>query len=353
MKKLIRPALYGKSSLFTCLLMLVICLLWEQGSAANQKKTVVLLETMPVPVVLEHSGWFLDELKVLGYTDGGNMNLIRLDAQGDRQRARDILENVLKETRPDLVVTNATLASQEAMPYLAKEKIPHLFFTVSDPVEAGLILEIGQATGTNITGKAYSLAQSAKIDNLLRFIGQLPLNRPIRFGIIHSSYPSSVSDVNALIAAADARDDVVFLPYMIPYKEIPAGKADMLAETNTGLAELEEKVDFWWQPVGPLGEMSEYAEMLRTGSSHMLAFGVTLESVKNYGALLYMSPDRERYGRETARLAHAILSGTDPGTIPPTPPADFILAFNLKTALKLNIVVPSEMFQLAGKHIYK
>lgn len=342
-----------KLSLLTCIFILFAGLLVASGSTANQSKTIVLLESMPVPAVLEHSDWFLDELKVLGYTDGGNMNLIRLNAMGDRRRARNLLENVLQETRPDLVVTNATLASQEAMPYLAKANIPQLFFTVNSPVDAGLIQALGQATGTNITGKSYSLTQSVKIVNLSNLIGQLPLQRPIRLGIIYSSYPSSISDVKTLSAAANERDDVVFLPHLIPYREVPAGIPAMLADAGTGLAELENEVDFWWQPVGPLGELDEYAEMLHTGSSHPIAFGATLKSVKHHGALLYMSPDREQYGRETARVAHAILSETDPGTIPPTPPAGYILAFNLKTALELNIVVPSEMFKLAGEHVYQ
>jgi len=65
-----------------------------------------------------------------------------------------------------------------------------------------------------------------------------------------------------------------------------------------------------------------------------------------------MSPDAEKYGRETARIAHAILTGRPAGDIPVTTPDSFLLAFNLKTALPLNIVVPSDLFGLAGSHVY-
>ena len=184
----------------------------EPGNSAEQKKTNILLESMPVPAVLEHSDWFLKELKVLGYIDGKNINIVRLNAYGGRQRAKDLLESSMQTSRPDLVVTNATLASQVAMPILAREKIPQLFFTVNSPVDAGLITALGQVTGTNITGKAYSLAQNVKIENIMQLIGQLPLQRPIRCGIIYSSYPSSISDVKALTAETGNRDDLVFVP---------------------------------------------------------------------------------------------------------------------------------------------
>ena len=140
---------------------------------------------------------------------------------------------------------------------------------------------------------------------------------------------------------------------MVDYRKIPDGIPAMLVDVRNGVEKLEDKVDFWWQPVGPLGELDQYAELLQTVSKHPTVFATTLASVENHGALLFMSPNRESYGRETAQIAHAILTGTEPGTIPPTPPAEYILALNLKTALLLNIVIPSEQFKLAGDHVYQ
>ncbi len=44
-------------------------------------------------------------------------------------------------------MSNATLASQTAAKLLDGTNIPQLFFTVSDPVGAGLVKSIGLSTG--------------------------------------------------------------------------------------------------------------------------------------------------------------------------------------------------------------
>lgn len=344
----------GKFLIWNSVVLLSVTMLFLTPPCfARNKKTVVLLETMPVPAVLEHSRWFLDELENLGYIPGKTLDLIRFNADGDREKTKNFLSRMLSEKKPDLVVTNATLASQEAMPFLQAINIPQLFFTVADPVGAGLIREVGIPTGSNMTGRVYSLDRRAKIKNILRLVGQLPLKKPLRFGFIHSTYPSSMDDISKLSKAAQSFGEVRFVPYRIQYEKVPKGIPEMLAQVKKAIHELEDQVDFWWEPVGPLGELHEYDQLLHQLSSHPVAFSNTLEGVKTNGSLLYMSPDAEKYGRETAAVAHAILSGTPPGDIPATTPEDFLLAFNLKTALKLNIIVPSDMFELAGRHIYK
>lgn len=341
------------SSLLRVSLLICFALLASSGHSAEQHKTIVLLESMPVPVVLEHSTWFLEELRTLGYVDGVNSTIIRLSADGDRHKARTLIKDLLKETKPDLVVTNATLASQEAKPFLAQAGIPQLFFTVTDPVGAGLIAQMGEPTSSNITGMVYSLSQKSKINTAFQLISQLPLKRPVRFGLIYSSYPSSVADFQKLSVAADEISDITLVPYLIPYRKIPAGVHAMLDDVRLALQKLEDKVDFWWHPQGPLGEMEAYSAMLHNQSSHVTAVGATLKSVEKYGSLLHMSPDRERYGRKTGRLADAILTGTEPGIIPVMLPDFFVMGLNLQTALELNIVVPSEIFELAGEHVYR
>ncbi len=71
------------------------------------------------------------------------------------------------------------------------------------------------------------------------------------------------------------------------------------------------------------------------------------------GALLHITPDIEASAREAAIFVDAILKGANPGKIPITPPAKFQIGINLSTALKLDIVVPPDMLDLAGDHVYR
>jgi len=132
--------------------------------AAGDVKNVILIETMPVPAVLEHSRWFQFQLQEMGYEQNKNLKLTILKANGDRQLAEKLLKAELAGGNPDLVVTIATLASQTAAKFLKDTDVPILFFQVSDPVGAGLIKQINAPTGTNITGKVFTVNRDAKVE---------------------------------------------------------------------------------------------------------------------------------------------------------------------------------------------
>ncbi len=325
---------------------------WVNSALSEPKKTVVLLETMPVPVVLEHSRWFIKGMEQFGYTADQTITLIRYNIDGDRHKARRFMENMLAEITPALVVTNATLATQEAQAFLEKNNIPQLFITVADPVGSGIISQSNRPTGTHLTGRIYSLDQEIKINNTLRLIKQLPLKRPIRFGVIYSSYPSSMGQVEDLEREGALHSDIAFVFHKIEYRSVPEGVPAMMDDVKKAISLLEDSVDFWWEVAGPLGELPEYDGLLHKHSSHPVVFANTLSSVRDRGGLLYMSPDVVKYGMEAARVAHDILSGVYPGTIPVVTPEAFVMAINLKTALRLGIVIPSDMIRLAGKHVY-
>lgn len=321
-------------------------------SRAGTIKRIILMETMPVPVVLEHSRWFLTQLGEMGYKAGENMELVRLQPSGDRARAERLLKDALAQGDPDLVVTNATLASQTAARLLKGTAIPILFMTVSDPVGAGLITAVGVPTGTNITGKVHMISRETRINMVMELIGDTVLRKPVRMGFVHSSYPSSVGDLRALTASAESRDDILFIPFQVDYRKVPQGMPAMLKDAIQGIETIRDRVDFWWEPSGPLGEVGAYTKALLEHSSAPVVMGTKLESVK-LGALLHLTPSIEASGRETAMLADAILKGADPGKIPVTPPTAFELGINLTTALENKIVVPPDLLELAGEHIYR
>ncbi len=321
-------------------------------AAAGDVKKVILIETMPVPSVLTHSRWFQFQLKQMGFERSKNLKLTILEANGDRQLAEKLLKTELAGGNPDLVVTIATLASQTAVKLLKDTDVPILFFQVSDPVGAGLVKQINAPTETNITGKVFTVNRDAKIEMLFQLVNQIAAHRPVRFGYIHSTYPSSLGDIRELKSVAKRRGDVHFVSYEIEYRNVPEGLPAMIDDTKKGIKALEGKVDFWVEPSGPLGESFEYTQTILKNSTIPIAFGAKLESVKR-GALMHVTPNMEASGREAARLAGAILRGKNPGTIPVTPPSNFDLGINITTALKLKIVIHPDLLQLAGKNVYR
>jgi len=336
-------------------IILAACFLFSSLSAKEDKikKNIVVIVTMPVPVCESNLKWFLAELDHLGYKDGETMNLTVIRANGDRTFAENELGKIIKIRKPDAVATIATLASQAAMNVLKDTGIPIFFSSVSDPVGAGLIKKVGEPTGTNISGRVFTVPKAVRLDLARRLARQtVPEDRPIRLGYIFSSYSSSVGEYRRLQTIARENTDIQLESYRLEYKKVPEGIASMLADVKSGIQEISGKVDFWWEPQGPLGELPEYTKLLLEDSKIPILVGQKFESVK-MGALLHISPDAREGGREMAKFVDAILKGADPGQIPVTPSSVFQVGINLTTALKLGVVVPSDIIELAGEHIYK
>ena len=341
-----------RKAVFYLICLLIVAFGFAAPCSGNNSKHIILIETMPVPAVLEHSRWFRVHLKEMGYEEGKNLKLTILKPNGDRTLAEKLLSDELSKGNPNLVVTIATIASQTALKLLKGSNVPILFFQVSDPVGAGLIKQINAPTGTNITGRVFTVNREAKIEMILRLVGQTSVHKPIQLGFIHSTYPSSLGDFRELGKIIKTHQDIVFAPYEIPYRKVPAGLPVMIKETKKAITRLEDKVDFWMEPSGPLGETMEYTQVLLEHSNIPIVFGTKFDSVKT-GALMHITPSLEAGAREVALLADKILKGKNPGQIPVTPPFKFDLGFNLSTAIKLNIVIPSDMLKLAGKNIYR
>ncbi|MET0085729.1 MAG: ABC transporter substrate binding protein [Sedimenticola sp.] len=341
--RLIRIALIALTALFS---------LSIQADHSKDSKRIILVQTMPVLPVLNHSRTFIEHLEQMGYVNGQNLDLVILQPDGDRGRAEAMLQETLYQGQADLVVTSATMASQVAHKILRGTATPQLFFTVSDPVGAGLVRALGVTGDDKITGKVHSVDRAAKIELLLRLLGSKHAGAPLRLGLIYSSYPSSVGDAKLLAEAAKKFDNLVFVPHRIPYHPVPDGLPEMLDDATGAIEQLDEKVDYWWEPSGPLGERDEFSRLLRDKSKRPVVFGTNMMSVK-LGALLHVTPNDNATGMEAARLAVAILEGAHAGNFPVTAATDFDLGINLATALEMGIAIPSDLAELAGPNIFR
>ncbi|MET0047717.1 MAG: ABC transporter substrate binding protein [Sedimenticola sp.] len=339
-------------TLLKSLFLLVVLSVVSSVALADEAKRVILLETMQVPVVRENSRWFIRQMEELGYIQGENLVLHVIDMEGDKGKGEQLLGAALAAGKPDLVLTSATLASQTAWQMLAGTETPMVFFTVSDPVGAGIIEKAGVAGGKNITGIINSISPINRVNLALKLLERPANGKPVRIGIVHSSYPSSVSDVGRLMAIGAHHDEIEFVVRRIDYRRVPEGLPEMLSEVKQVVSELSPLVDFWWEPLGPLGEVESYTRTLLENSDTPILMGNRMRSVE-LGALLLLSPSSEASGREAALLADAVLKGKPPGEIAPNPAKRFDIGINLSTALRLGITIPPDIFKLAGKNIYR
>ena len=337
---------------FVIPLMLLMPLAFAQPGAADHGKDVVLFQTMPVPVIKEGAEVFQATMAELGYRPGEEIRYRVLEAEGDPERGRRLLSAALAEHRPDLVVAIATMASIITKEQLEGTGIPWLFFTVTDPVGAGLVTATETATGANFSGRVYGVARQTRLELAAQLVADRINRRPIRIGMIHSDYPSSVGDRRMVQESVADDPRFVLKAYEIPYQPVPEKLDAMLAQVAALVKKHDDEVDGWWSPTGPLGERDEYIRLLRSASKRPVIMATNLRGVES-GALLYVGPDVAGQAREIAGLADRILRGEDAGTIPVTTPQVFTLGVNLETAERLGVILPSEILDLAGKHVYR
>lgn len=330
----------------------LVLIFWCSTCQASELTTITIVETMPVPVVQNFSRNFVKAVEKRGYENGKDCNIIVLEANGSRERATSLLTRSMREHKPDLVVSIATLASQAVRVVLRGTDIPQFFGVVADPVGAGLVEKVGVATGDTLTGLVAALPRESQLRFAATLATQVRSDGPVRIGVVSSDYPSSLSDLRLLKEAAEPGADIVFKEFIFPYREMPGGLNEMLDAATLGLESLEEEVDFWWEVSGPLGEVPDFFDLILAVSRKPVLYGNTIRSVQK-GALFGMIQNVEHSAEEAATLAVDILRGADPGLIPVRAPSAFELGINLTTALEQGIVIPAEMMELAGDKVYR
>jgi len=309
-------------------------------------KNVIIIETMPVKVITEHTQAIIEYFQMLNIKD---INVKVLKADGNKDKAVSLLKDAIAEQKPDAVISLATLASQATYSVLKDTGIPMIFAVVADPIGAGIIEKENKPTGTNVTGRIYSMFRNVKIEMLMRI---LDAKKTIRFGVIHSDYPSSVGDLKGVKMACASYGNIEFVTYEIPYVSDSQQFDKMFAQVKDGVKALEDKIDYWWYVSGPLAETDEYHHIIMSNSKKMVAMGHRVDNVKE-GAMMAISPDFAASGREVAKLTLEVLDGKPVGTIPVTTPANFTLSVNLSQIVKHGFTLPSDMLKLAGKNVYR
>ncbi len=320
-------------------------------SAQAESRKIIILETMPVPVVTEHSKAIKQSLAELAAQSGDTYEIEILEGMGAKDRAAKLLKNSLEKKRPDLVVTIATLATQAAKEVLSGSNIPIIFCVVIDPIGADIIKKVGVASGTNITGVVYTQQHNIKVEMVMRLLRHTHRDSVLKIGFISSDYPSSISDFRELEKISSLVDNYEFITYIYPYRPIPEGLPEMYANMRKGIDSLKDKVDFFWESSGPMSEIVEASQIL-INSGKPIILGYTPKAVEK-GILMAVVTDSQETGQQVVEMAAKVFKGTDVGTLPVTTPRKFNLYLNMKTAEKYGLKIPSHLLMIAGENVFR
>lgn len=311
--------------------------LWPRAARAQQQRRIAVM--MAIYAQTDREGQasaaaFLETLKKLGWTDGGNVRVeFRWDA-GDGARVKASAAEFVRSA-PDVIVAAANPAVAEL--HRLSSTIPIVFTRVADPVGSGFVAGLARPGGT-ITGfQASDAALGSK------WLGVLKEAAPhlSRVAVLYGS--DSGGNVTLFHAAQAAAS---------------ANSVQLTAIDLRHSEGWEQKVaDFAGQPNGGLVVVAHPFTTANRKAIIALAARLSLPAIYPYrffaadGGLIAYGPDQVDQWRGAAGYVDRILRGEKPGDLPVQAPTKYELVLNLKTAKAMGFDVPQTVLARADEVI--
>jgi putative ABC transport system substrate-binding protein len=248
---------------------------------------------------------------------------------GDAAGASRLVSQI-RSGSPDVVLALGTEAARQVGAALGN--IPVVFAMVVDPVQSGVVSNLGRPGG-NMTGVMLAVPPSESLQALKRALPQVR-----RVGVIYDPAQSQRA-VREMIEAARA------LGLQVATRAVRSA-----AEVPRAAEELRGNIDALYAPVDGTVYSSQSAKFLllfalRSGIP-VVGFSANLVEA---GALLALYPDYVDIGRQAGSMALRILSGEPAGNIAVASPRKLLLAINLSVERTLGLTIPQSLRKTADK----
>jgi putative ABC transport system substrate-binding protein len=310
--------------------------LMARAQQSSRMRRIGVLQPLPAddPEAQARLKAFVDALQQLGWTVGQNIQLEYRTAEGDPNKLRTLVAELIALT-PDVILSQSSISIAALLQ--ETRTIPIVFTVVADPVGAGYVDSLAHPGGnaTGFINFEYSLA--GKWLEVLKEIAP----RVTHVAVLRDlSIAAGAAQFAAIQGAAEPRG------------------VDLRPINVRDTGEIEKAITaFASSPNGGL---------IVTGSPQMtthrtliidLAARYRLPAVYNAplfaragGLISYGSNLIDQFPR-AAQYVDRILKGEKPADLPVQTPTKYDLTINLKTAKALGLTVPLSMQQLADEVI--
>jgi putative ABC transport system substrate-binding protein len=326
-----------KSGIFLLRVFLIGALLWvpaDRADAETQVARIGYLTHPPLAQFADLNKIFVEELKNLGWTEGGNLTIEWRSIDSDEQRIPELLAELIA-LELDVIVTVTTPITLAAKK--ADTKMPFVFVFVSDPLESKIIQSIARPGG-NITGVSQMDTElcGKRVQLLTEVMPKLK-----RLGVLlNPNVPYVPKMLKITRRAAETVNLEVFLFEATSSKDLsPAFKA-MSEKSVEAFVQLPHAM-FW----------AHREEVVRLANQYRLPSVYEATEFVTIGGLMAYAENFPAHIRRAAAYVDQILRGTKPASLPVSQPMEFELAINLRTAQNLNLNIPESVLVLADQII--
>jgi len=310
-------------------LMLAALLLVASTAIASKGYTISVTQIVEHPALDAMRNGVADRLKEKGIQAEFNVHI----AQGNMATNTQIISQIMGE-QPDVVLAIATPGAQAAAQKI-KDR-PIVFTGVTDPVTAGLVKDLKNTGGTNITG----MSDFSPMDKHVALIREIVPNVKTIGIIYNSGEPNSVPNLKALkeeaakvgIKVEEATISNSSGVYQAAKSLV--GRADVVyvGTDNTVVSAIESAVKVCTDNRLPLivGDVDSVAR----------------------GAIAAVAVDYYKMGLQTGDMIARILAeGAEPGEMPVEFLNDLNLHVNTKAAAAMGVTLPEATVKRAEKVI--
>jgi putative ABC transport system substrate-binding protein len=283
------------------------------------------------PVSLQANGANMDQfrkgLKDLGYTEGANLTIEYLSAEGRSERFEKLAGDLVRHNVAVIVTsgTPATLAAKHA----SAGRLPVVTATVIDPVDTKLVESL-ERPGGNVTGVAIETTDlEAKRLELLRALAP---GRSRIAVIMDMSNPAATETWKAMQPAAKAQGVELDL--------IDARKPeDVLHAIATAAARKAGALTVRSGAITPGNRRA----IVEAAAQHKLPAMYASRQFVDAGGLVSYGLNTPQMYYRAAAFVDKILKGAKPAELPMERPTRFELVFNRLAAHRLGLVIPPDL----------
>lgn len=311
------------------ILTMLAVLMLASIAIAGKTYTISVTQIVEHPALDAMRNGVIDRLKEKGVDVKANIHI----AQGNPATNVQIISQIMGEG-PDLVLAIATPGAQAAAQKI--KNMPILFTGVTDPVSAGLVKDIMNTDGKNITG----MSDFSPMDKHVALIKEIvPATKTI--GVIYNA-----GEPNSVVLVEKLHEEAAKAGLKVEEATIANSSGVYQAAKS-----LVGRCDVIYTPTDNtvISAMESIVKVSRQNKLPYIAGDV--DSVAR-GAIAAVAVDYYKMGLQTGDMAYKILvDGMSPGSMPIEYLNDLNLHVNKKAAASMGVALPEATVKRAAKVI--
>jgi len=287
-----------------------------------------IIQVVEHPALDQTRMGILAALKENGYTNNKNVNVHYESAQGNPALATQIIQKFIGQ-KADLIIAIGTTVAQTAKQATQENKIPVIFASVTDPMNAKLVASLDMPGG-NVTGVSNYISISKQFAFFKRLLPHLK-----HIGVVYNpGEANSVTIIDKMNEVSDVFDITLHTSPATKTSDVMAATQNLIGKTEAIFINNDNTA------------LSAFDAVVKVANEHEIPVFVSDIDCVEKGALAALGPDQYELGKQVGQMAHRILSGKTPSNPPVEMPKKVQAKMNFHVSTKLGIAYQNDTTEL-------